>query len=305
MSDNKPLPAQRSPLTRQDLLSSAVRFLNSPGVKATSTTSQIEFLKKKGLTYREITSALASVTNSSSSSSAKTDNKLCLALSYSLLPQGLTKVYTPIRVLLTLACVTISLTVLLYISYRLVEMVMTFSPRLRAILNNLFIKLKTVLGFETRNNPVGPVEVDQPTQGLSLDSLQELEGCEPVEVTEFPEEGEPQEFEVFRTELSDLKTKQENNMNELKLEIRSIRSLLLSTSQFPKPQPVSENSQVTIQTDFNPTGFFHQRSMEPVATSTTDTDTEQSLSGNSQAMNFLHSLTDPDPVKNPKTEVDV
>ena len=301
MSDNKPLTTQR---VRQDLLTSAVRFLNSPGVKGASIKSQIEFLKKKGLTHREITSSLASVTNSSSSS-VKPDNKLCLALSYSLLPQGLTNVYGPIRVLLTLTRVTISLAVLLYISYRLIELVMTFSPRLRSILNNLFIKLRTALGFNTRNGPVVPMEMemDQPTQGLSLDSLQELEGCEPVDVTVLAEDGEPQEFEVFRTELSDLKTKQDSNMNELKSEMKSIRSLLLSTSQFPKPQIESENSQITIQTDFNPTGFFHQRSMEPNAT--TGTDTVLNSSENSQAMNFLHSLSDPDQVKIPKTELDV
>lgn len=299
MSDNKPLPIQiqRNHLVRRELLSSAVRFLNSPGVKSTPIKSQIEFLRKKGLTHREITSALASVT--SSPAGVKTDNKLCLALSYSLLPQGLNKVYTPIRVLLTLTRVTISITVLFYISYRLVELVMTFSPRLRSLLSNLLIKLKTVLGFNTKTEPIGPVETDQPTQGLSLDSFQELEDCEPVA------EIEQEELEVFREELSDLRTKQESNMHELKSEIKSIRSLLLSTSQFPKPQPVYENTQVTIQTDFNPTGLFHQRSMGPSTTSATGTNTEQSSNGNSQAMNFLHSLPDPDPVKDLKTEVDM
>ena len=304
MSDNKPLlPAPRNPLVRQNLLSSALRFLNSPGVKGTSVKSQIEFLKKKGLTHREITSALASATNSSSN--VKTDNKLCLALSYSLLPQGLTKLYTPIRVFLTLTRVTISLTVLIYISYRLVEMVMTYSPRLRSILNNLLIKLKTALRFQIVNEPVGTVEVDQPTQGLSLDSLQELKDCEPVEVTELSEEGEPIEFEEFRNELGDLKTKQESNMNELKSEIKSIKSLLLSTSQFPKPLPVSENTQVTIQTGFNPPGLFHQRSMEPTASSITNPTTGHSSSVNSHAMNFLHSLSDPEPLQNLKTQLDV
>ncbi|KAI6653679.1 Peroxisomal membrane protein PEX14-like [Oopsacas minuta] len=308
MSDNKSLPNKMTSPVRNHLLSSAIRFLNTPEVKGTSIRSQTEFLKKKGLTQQEINSALSSVNNIASNTKAKSDNKLCIALSYSLIPESLTKVYGPIRVILTLTRAAISIIVLLYIGYRVIELIITLFPRLREIFYRLYVKIQEVLGLKP-NETVGS---EQPTEGLSLDSLQDVQRLEDIQLINMTElaavaDTDQREIEIINTELNELRTKQESSINELKSEIKSIRSLLLSTSQFPKPQSVTDSSELVQQEDIDckPSGLFHARSMIPTPSSATDDIENITNNKDSQAMDFLNSLSTSCPADKPdKIETD-
>ena len=290
MSDNKPFPVP-VPIPRGQLVAFAVRFLNTPGVLGTSVNSQIDFLRKKGLTQHEISSALRSAKLVLPPSIERSDNKLWLALSYYLLPQS--SVYSPISVIFGLSRLAISITLLLYISYRLIT-----SPKLHAVLNRLYIRIRLILGFKPRSETAS---ADQPTEGLSLDSLQELDICPRLENSDMADiiAADSQEIESISRELSDLQTRLDRDITELRSEIKSVRSLLLSSSQFPKPQTVptqiahdNDNSSL----EFKASGLFHRRSM-PATNNTATRDTIDTPS--SSAMDFLNSLSESNPTEKP------
>ena len=291
-------------MPRDQLVTSAIRFLNTPGVRGTPIDSQIDFLKKKGLTQQEISSALRSVKIPSVPSTDKSDGRLWLALSYFLIPDSVAGVYSPISALFGLTRATLSLAILLYLSYRVIQVAINLSPKLRFMLDKLFIRIRLILGFKPRDECSSP---DQPTEGLSLDSLQDIQELE----TSQPGVGdiigtESQEIESIRRELGEMKTSQESNINELRSEIKSVRSLLLSTSQFPKPRAVPpESSQQTENNsalEFNPSGLFHTRSMPPNTSSVDTTNTMDTQA--SSAMDFLNSLSDSNPAEKPTDPVD-
>ena len=287
MSDNKSLP-------RQQLVASAVKFLSNPGILGTPVSSQIDFLRKKGLTQHEINSALRYMKISPSLPSNRSDSKLWLALSYYIIPGALSRASSPLGIIFGLTRAAVSLSVLLYLCYRLMGLVISMSPKLRVALTRVYVKVRLILGLEQRcETPSG----EQPTEGLSLDSLQQLETCQLFEGTDVLL-ADPQ-IESIRIELSELRAKQDNNFSDLRSEIRSVRSLFLSSSQFPKPQIVPPDTSQHTETpslQFKPSGMFHTRSM-PAPNNTATKDTMDTPSR--YALDFLSSLSESEPTEKP------
>ena len=295
MSENKPLREQKTLLMRQNLVLSAVRFLNSLSVKGSPVQSQIDFLRRKGLSPNEIKSALerAEVNISNKHS----DRTIWLAISYWLFPENLG--YGSLGLLLKLTRLTLTLALLVYFCCKAVEVIFRLFPQLRPLASRLLLRIRTFLGF--RPEEVPEIE-NQPTERLILDSFKEMQE-QNENYVEDSMMNQMQNIEDLKQEMEEMKANQESNLKELRSEIKSVRSLLLSTSQFPQPQsPPPPHTQAS--QPFTPSGMFHRRSTTPAATQLTSLDSIFSgvnSGANGTAQNDQKGLTEE--VLNPVTEV--